>query len=86
MRVLRILRLAKIHEYQRMSKLPTNIIFYHFKHLKKDILCQNYTVITKLTGTVQRYRLQWRECHLCGWQVTLYDPIWHVSYRSGVAG
>ena len=21
-----------------------------------------------------------------GWQVTLCDPIWHVSFRSGVAG
>ena len=24
------------------------------------------------------------ECHLCGWQVTFCDAMWHVSSRSGV--
>jgi len=50
MRVLRILRLAKIHEYQRMLKLPTNIIFYHFKHSKK-----RYSV-PKLHSNYKAYR------------------------------
>ena len=34
-RILRILRSAKIHEYLLISKLPTNIIFHYFKHLRK---------------------------------------------------
>jgi len=41
-----------------------------------------------LWGRLIEYQLrlgQGRECHLAGRQVTLCDPMWHVSSRSGVA-
>jgi len=49
MQILQILRSTKIHKY----------LHRHFKHLRKNILCQNYAVIMKFTCTVQCHRLQY---------------------------
>ena len=44
--------------------------------------------LASLRGRLIEYQLR-LGCYLqhsVGWQVTLCDPIWHVSSRSGVAG
>ena len=49
---------ANLFEYFHTSELPTSIIFIILNILRKDILCQNYAAVTKVTGTVQCYRFQ----------------------------
>jgi len=42
-----------------------------------------------LWGRLIEYQLGWGKAgnvSSVGWQVTLCDPVWHVSSRSGVAG
>ena len=45
--------------------------------------------VTSQLGQLSLASLFWgKGCNVtsAGWQVTLCDPIWHVSSRSGVAG
>jgi len=44
--------------------------------------------LVSLRGRLIEYRFGWGKGDVTsvGWQVTLYDPKWHVSSRSGVAG
>jgi len=45
----------------------------------------NELVNSQQKQTLSTYRLTGGNITSAGWQVTLCDPMWHVSSRSGVA-
>ena len=59
----------------------------HFSLLKRESRTQLRSTQPCIPSIEYQLRLGQRlECRLCrGWQVTLCDPIWHVSSSSGVA-